>query len=125
MMRTKKVNKWAQSIQKARKELNVKGFVAINRGTLGKQLYQRAKQLHQSGGSGCGVHNPLIPHAGGYRTNLIGGRRTVKRGGSKKSMSWVQSISRARKQLGIKGFVAINRGSQGKQLYQLAKQMYK
>ena len=27
MVRTKKVNKWAQSIQQARKELNVKGFV--------------------------------------------------------------------------------------------------
>ena len=42
MVRSKKVNRWAQSIQQARKELNVKGFVAINRGTLGKQIYQRA-----------------------------------------------------------------------------------
>lgn len=104
MVRTKK-NSWANAISRARKELNVKGFVAINRGTLGKQIYQRAKQLH-------------VSQNGGGSTPLIGGNR------SKKNMSWTQAISKARNQLGIKGFVAINRGPQGKQLYQTAKQLY-
>jgi len=135
MVRTKKVNKWAQSIQQARKELNVKGFVAINKGSLGKQIYQRAKQIHQSGGAhchsghvqpkigggpGCGA-KPVL--AGGSRTNLIGGKRTrkAKQGG----LRWVDAVSQARKQLGVKGFVAINRGSLGKQIYNLAKKIYK
>jgi hypothetical protein len=134
MVRSKKVNKWAQSIQQARKELNVKGFVAINRGTVGKQIYQRAKQIHQggnrmTGGSSCGghAHNPLLPTGGsrsmkgGSRTNLIGGSRKKNRSNK---MTWFQAVSKARNQLGIQGFVAINKGQQGKQLYKLAKQIY-
>lgn len=135
MVRTKKVNKWAQSIQQARKELNVKGFVAINRGSLGKQIYQRAKQIHQSGGNGCGAHlqpkigggpgcggRPLVGQTGGSRTNLIGGKRSKK--AMKGGMRWVDAVSQARKQLGVKGFVAINKGILGKQIYNLAKKIY-
>ena len=91
MTRTKKVNKWANAISQARNELNVKGFVAINRGTVGKQIYNRAKQIHQSGGSF---------QSGGGSTPLIGGRRSQKRRQSKNS--WTGSISQARKQLGLK-----------------------
>ena len=39
-------------------------------------------------------------------------------------MTWFQAVSKARNQLGIQGFVAINKGQQGKQLYNLAKQIY-
>ena len=37
---------WFGAVAKARKELNIKGFVAINRGKDGIAIYKRAKELH-------------------------------------------------------------------------------
>ena len=203
MVRTKK-NNWAQAIKQAREELNVKGFVAINRGTLGKQIYNRAKQIHKGGGN-CGAHRPMVPmrggqssapnnekeevsfsgnnngklttekerceasnpspnnncskfsgknQMGGYRTHLIGGGfnnngnmsykdgikygggncgahrpMTPKRGGGKsntkkRTNKWAQSIKKARDQLGINHFVLINKGVEGKKIYNLAKELH-
>merc|ERR1719263_204368 len=43
------IRKWAQSVQAARKALNVSGFVAINGKTSqGKALYAKAKAMYSS-----------------------------------------------------------------------------
>ena len=41
----------------------------------------------------------------------------------KKGMNWMKALSKARKELGIKGFVAINKGKDGKALYNKAKEI--
>merc|ERR1719150_3508590 len=38
-------SKWMDSVKAARKELNITGFVKINRGAKGVALYKRAKEL--------------------------------------------------------------------------------
>jgi hypothetical protein len=43
---------------------------------------------------------------------------------SSKSMSWMGAMAKARKELGIKGFVTINRGPEGIKLYKRAKEIY-
>ena len=43
---------------------------------------------------------------------------------SSKSMSWMGAMAKARKELGIKGFVTINRGAEGVKLYKRAKEIY-
>ena len=45
MVRTKKLINGTQSIQQARKELNVKGFVAINRGSLGNKYIKEQNKF--------------------------------------------------------------------------------
>jgi len=40
---SKRQNLWAQSFKKARKELNISGFVALKKGT---PLYNRTKEIH-------------------------------------------------------------------------------
>ena len=42
---------------------------------------------------------------------------------AKKSMNWMKCLSKARKELGIKGFVAINKGKDGVALYKKAKEI--
>ena len=37
-------------------------------------------------------------------------------------MTWMKALSKARKELGIKGFVTINKGKDGKALYNKAKE---
>ena len=46
---SKRVNSWARSIKSARKQLGIRGFVKINRGSQGKRLYKLAKQIHSRG----------------------------------------------------------------------------
>ena len=41
----------------------------------------------------------------------------------KKGMNWMKALSKARKELGIKGFVTINKGKDGKALYNKAKEI--
>jgi hypothetical protein len=41
------MNAWAKAIKKARNELGIKGFVKINRGKEGKELYRLAKKIHR------------------------------------------------------------------------------
>ena len=43
--------------------------------------------------------------------------------GSKKKSNWMTCLSKARKELGIKGFVTINKGKDGKALYKRAKEL--
>merc|ERR1711862_1055783 len=43
-LRAKKNNAWTSAIQKARKALGIKGFVAIKKGSA---LYNKAKELYQ------------------------------------------------------------------------------
>ena len=43
----KRVNAWAKAIKKARNELGIVGFVKINRGKEGKELYRLAKKIHR------------------------------------------------------------------------------
>ena len=38
-------------------------------------------------------------------------------------MNWMKCLSKARKELGIKGFVAINKGKDGVALYKRAKEI--
>ena len=42
---------------------------------------------------------------------------------AKKGMNWMKCLSKARKELGIKGFVAINKGKDGIALYKRAKEI--
>lgn len=68
------------------------------------------------------------------RKNLVrgGGKRTKKLSKKvkktlkkieKKGMNWMKALSKARKELGIKGFVTINKGKEGKELYKRAKEI--
>ena len=41
----------------------------------------------------------------------------------KKGMNWMKALSKARKELGIKGFVTINKGKEGEELYKRAKKI--
>merc|ERR1711862_127902 len=43
-LRAKKHNGWTSAVQKARKALGIKGFVAIKKGS---DLYKKAKELYQ------------------------------------------------------------------------------
>jgi len=55
---------------------------------------------------------------------LVGGsrKRKVKKTKKKKS-NWMKNLAQARKELGLKGFVAINKGVNGKALYKRAKEL--
>jgi hypothetical protein len=57
---------------------------------------------------------------GGKRTKKLSKKvkKTVKKG-----MNWMKCLSKARKELGIKGFVAINKGKDGVALYKRAKEI--
>lgn len=103
MGKSRKAGSWANAVSEARNQLGLKGFVAINKGSDGKQLYNLAKEIHEQNG--------------GFKVKVGGGEK-------KKKGSWTQAISRARHELGLTGFVAINKGAEGKQLYNLAKQIH-
>ena len=53
---------------------------------------------------------------GGKRTKKV--KKTLKKG-----MNWMKCLSKARKDLGIKGFVTINKGKDGVALYKRAKEL--
>ena len=55
---------------------------------------------------------------GGKRSKKV--KKTLKKAQSK-GMNWMKALSQARKQLGLKGFIAINKGKDGKALYNRAK----
>ena len=57
---------------------------------------------------------------GGGKKKVV--KKTIKKNKSKKS-NWMTCLSKARKQLGIKGFVTINKGKEGIELYKLAKKL--
>ena len=57
-----------------------------------------------------------------------GGKRSKKlskkvKKTAKKGMNWMKCLSKARKELDIKGFVAINKGKDGVALYKKAKEI--
>ena len=57
---------------------------------------------------------------------MLGGSRKRKskaKKTKKKGSNWMKCLSKARKELGIKGFVAINKGKEGKELYKRAKEI--
>merc|ERR1719150_12525 len=37
---------WCKAVQKARKELNITGFVALNKGPQGVAIYKKAKEIY-------------------------------------------------------------------------------
>merc|ERR1712233_206940 len=47
LKRSQKTGGWMTAVMKARKELGITGFCLINRGTEGKALYKRAKELYK------------------------------------------------------------------------------
>jgi len=57
---------------------------------------------------------------GGGKKKVV--KKTIKKNKSKKS-NWMTCLSKARKQLGIKGFVTINKGKDGIALYKKAKEL--
>jgi len=48
-------------------------------------------------------------------------KKQFKFGQRMKKTGWMKACAKARKELGIKGFVIMNRGAEGKALYKLAK----
>merc|ERR1711862_439321 len=42
----KKISAWTMAVQTAKKEMGIKGFVAINSGAQGKALYKSAKAIY-------------------------------------------------------------------------------
>merc|ERR550525_1596159 len=48
-------------------------------------------------------------------------KKQFKHGQRMKTGSWMKAVAKARKELGITGFVPLNRGPQGQALYKLAK----
>merc|ERR1712066_296690 len=49
------------------------------------------------------------------------GKVISKKNGARKLPAWMTAVAKARKELGITGFVIMNRGAQGVALYKLAK----
>ena len=58
---------------------------------------------------------------GGKRSKKV--KKTLKKSNSK-GMNWMKALSLARKQLGLKGFITINKGKDGKALYNKAKALH-
>ena len=56
-----------------------------------------------------------------------GSKRYVskKRSSAAKKNPWIKAVTKARKNLGTEGFVILNRGKEGKELYKEAKRIYK
>ena len=56
---------------------------------------------------------------------MLGGskKRKSKAKTKKKGSNWMKCLSKARKELGIKGFVTINKGKEGIALYKRAKEL--
>jgi len=48
-------------------------------------------------------------------------KKTIKK--STKGIGWLKALSMARKQLGLKGFITINKGKDGTALYKKAKEL--
>jgi hypothetical protein len=81
------------------------------------------------------VMNGTIAHTpGGLGKSDIKVRRLSNGGGKRyvskiksaqaKQNPWIKAVKKARKNLGIEGFVAINKGREGKALYKEAKKIY-
>merc|ERR1719201_2002738 len=51
-------------------------------------------------------------------------KKQFKNGQKMKKSGWMQAVAKARKELGITGFVLMNRGAEGKALYEAAKSYY-
>tara|TARA_B100001057_G_scaffold369023_1_gene372600 strand:+ start:124 stop:378 length:255 start_codon:yes stop_codon:yes gene_type:complete len=60
---------------------------------------------------------------GGKRTKKLSKKVKKVKKTLKKGMNWMKCLSKARKELGIKGFVAINKGKDGVALYKRAKEI--
>ena len=58
------------------------------------------------------------------RKSKSSSKKSSSKKSSSKSMSWMGAMAKARKELGIKGFVTINRGAEGVKLYKRAKEIY-
>ena len=57
---------------------------------------------------------------------MLGGskkRKSKAKKTKKKGSNWMKCLSKARKELGIKGFVTINKGKEGVALYKRAKEL--
>lgn len=48
-------------------------------------------------------------------------KKSAMKNSAKKGLSWLDALAKARKELKIQGFCAINKGVQGKALYNKAK----
>merc|ERR1719361_1603184 len=48
-------------------------------------------------------------------------KKQFKNGQRCKKTGWIKAVAKARKELGITGFVLMNRGAEGKALYKAAK----
>ena len=64
--------------------------------------------------------NKKLSMSGGARKKRKSSKKTKK---TKGKGNWMKCLSQARKELGIKGFVAINKGKEGKELYKRAKEI--
>jgi len=80
-----KGNKWIIAVGKARKELGITGFVQMKKGT---KFYKRAKA----------IYNGAKP-------------KSAARSAAGKKNIWVQAVAAARKELGVKGFGDMKKGS--------------
>ena len=64
-------------------------------------------------------------HAGRHGNKKLSKRSKVKKTIKKstKGIGWLKALSMARKQLGLKGFITINKGKDGTALYKKAKEI--
>ena len=86
------------------------------------QLYQAAKQNRQKTFTWQGKSLSVASY-------MMKGGNVVKRPSAAKKKQgrenpWAKAVAQARQQLGLTGFVPINRGRDGKALYRVAKQIY-
>ena len=58
------------------------------------------------------------------RSNKRSTKKSKSKSKSKGKMTWFGAVAKARKELGVKGFVAINKGPEGKKLYNKAREIY-
>jgi len=119
-MMSKKKTAMKSSMKSMRKMAMKKSVIA--KGKRAKSSVWSGSKLKTSGGL---KKSDLKKNKAGKVVSVKRSNATRKGKGFKKIMAWGAAFKQARKALGIKGFVAMNSGPQGKALYAKTKSLYK
>ena len=89
--------------------------------TLKKVVGSRAQVFHGNAEKTLGglVKSDLVKNSQGL---IVSKKKSLK---TKKGNAWMTAVKKARSELGIKTFVLMNKGPEGKKLYARAKELHK
>ena len=108
----------AMAAMKAMKAMKKKAVSKIAKGRLAKVVVFRGSKAKTSGGL---TSSDLIKNARGKIVSKKASEYAKKNTYPKNIKGWAAAVQKARKALGLKGFVAIKKGSA---LYKKAKELY-